>query len=27
WVKVDPSRWLNLIPSDHYPVIAAFTLP
>ncbi|MDJ0584153.1 endonuclease/exonuclease/phosphatase family protein [Microcystis sp. M49636_WE2] len=27
WAKVDPSRWLNLIPSDHYPVIAAFTLP
>lgn len=24
--KVDTSRWLNLLPSDHYPAIARFTL-
>jgi endonuclease/exonuclease/phosphatase family metal-dependent hydrolase len=26
WAKIDKFRWLNLIPSDHYPVIARFTL-
>lgn len=27
WTKIDRSRWLNLIPSDHYPVIAQFIFP
>jgi endonuclease/exonuclease/phosphatase family metal-dependent hydrolase len=27
WAKVDKSRWLDLLPSDHYPVIARVTLP
>jgi endonuclease/exonuclease/phosphatase family metal-dependent hydrolase len=25
--RVDTSRWLALLPSDHYPVIGEFILP
>lgn len=26
WVKIDNDRWLDVLPSDHYPVIAEFVI-